>query len=224
MGDRDSEMLRWLGLNITFIYHVDTAPEPHNYGNEFQGLRNASSYLHQVSLFKINMELIWEEKQNTQSLVVNDEHHWAKACLCFHPSFICFGLCRLFNYTAFREPVCEPWLHLPLPHRPRLCLVNWTSSYNETKTLKPWVLKSAGKILWSTWVGGAVEGNPGDMFPRKQIQASPLVWAVHEPVKVFLPGKVLPWLMFQQKGMISFVSECRITVNCALTTTGGGIC
>ena len=65
-----------------------------------------------------------------------------------------------------------------------------------------------------------MEGNPGDMFPRKQIQASPLVWAVHEPVKVFLPGKVLPWLMFQQKGMISFVSECRITVNCALTMTG----
>lgn len=133
---------------------------------------------------------------------------WAslsKSLLVF-PSFLHlhFGLCKLFNFTAFREPVCEPWLHWPLPHRPRLCLINWTVSYNETKTLKPWVLKSVGKILWSTWVCGAVGKNPGDMFPRKWIQASPLVWAVRWPVKVFLPGKVLPWLIFQQKGMIYF--------------------
>lgn len=63
-------------------------------------------------------------------------------------------------------------------------------------------------------------GNPANMLPKRQIPleegASPWVQAVHEPVKLFLTGKVLPWLMFQQKGMISFVSGCHVTVNCAL--------
>lgn len=92
----DSEILRWLELSISFLDHVDKAPEPHNDSNEFQGLRNDSSCLHQVSLFQINKDKwIWEEKQNTstQSRVGNDECHWTKACLPFHPSFICILGC-----------------------------------------------------------------------------------------------------------------------------------
>lgn len=101
-------------------------------------------------------------------------------------------------------PVHEPWLHRPLPCRLRLCFVNLRSSYNETIALKVWVLKSVDNILGNTWVSGRLRPYPAWSCGRKLCwhvtsKADPLVWAVHGPVKVFLPGQVLPGSCFIRK-------------------------
>lgn len=139
---------------------MDKPTEPHNYSNDFQGLRNDSSCSHWVSLFKINTE--WtngfrEEKQSTQLSMVNDECHWAKSCSRFHPSFILILAVQVRQLndnfeSASRGP--RAMTALAFTKQAKAFCVNLTSSYNETMALKAYVFRRVDNILWSSRVCG----------------------------------------------------------------------
>lgn len=94
-------------------------------------------------------------RNSTQSLAGNGEHRWATPARSSSslPS-LAFWAAQIIQLNCLQRAWAAPWLHWPLPCRPRLCFLNLTYSYKETMALKAWVLKSVDNILWSTWVCG----------------------------------------------------------------------